>query len=76
MKIVIVAELPARRSVSASTLPLIKTSGQSSTAMISSRMAASEKNSASSPAMANSNIIDFQLLHSKRDEMQIEIGEH
>ncbi|KRY27069.1 hypothetical protein T01_13945, partial [Trichinella spiralis] len=65
MKIVVVAEFPARRSVSASTLPLIKTSGQSSTAMISSRMAASEKNSASSPTMANSNIIDFQLLHSK-----------
>ncbi|XP_003375222.1 putative group XIIA secretory phospholipase A2 [Trichinella spiralis] len=40
MKIVVVAEFPARRSVSASTLPLIKTSGQSSTAMISSRMAA------------------------------------
>ncbi|KRX61231.1 Solute carrier family 12 member 6, partial [Trichinella sp. T9] len=68
MKIVIVAELPARRSVSASTLPLIKTSGQSSTAMISSRMAASEKNSACSPAMANSNIIDFQLLHSKNNK--------
>ncbi|KRZ06483.1 Solute carrier family 12 member 6, partial [Trichinella zimbabwensis] len=65
MKVVIVAELPARRSVSASTLPLIKTSGQSSTAVISSRMAASEKNNASSPAMANSNIIDFKLLHSK-----------
>ncbi|KRY55984.1 Solute carrier family 12 member 6 [Trichinella britovi] len=61
-------QLPARRSVSASTLPLIKTSGQSSTAMISSRMAASEKNSASSPAMANSNIIDFQLLHSKNNK--------
>ncbi|KRZ38042.1 Solute carrier family 12 member 6, partial [Trichinella pseudospiralis] len=71
MKVVIVAELPARRSVSASTLPLIKTSGQSSTAVISSRMAASEKNSASSPAMANSNIIDFNLLHSKSSQVEV-----
>ncbi|KAL1236163.1 Solute carrier family 12 member [Trichinella spiralis] len=71
MKIVVVAEFPARRSVSASTLPLIKTSGQSSTAMISSRMAASEKNSASSPTMANSNIIDFQLLHSKSSQVEV-----